>query len=83
VGNLSPTYPQRSREVGESGVVLLAFDVDSAGGAANILVKESSGYPRLDQAAVESLRQSCFEPATENGKSVASHTELRISFELK
>ncbi len=46
-------YPPESRAAGERGVVILRLVVDGNGRPSGVSVVKSSGYPRLDRAAVE------------------------------
>ena len=47
------SYPPESRAAGEHGVVILRIVVDGNGRPTSVTVGRSSGYPRLDRAAVE------------------------------
>ena len=47
------SYPPESRAAGEHGVVILRLVVDGNGRPTAVTVGRSSGYPRLDCAAVE------------------------------
>ncbi len=53
---IKPEYPRISRELGEEGNVILQVEMSSGGGA-DIKVIKSSGYPRLDKAAVNALEK--------------------------
>jgi protein TonB len=46
-------YPPESRAAGEHGVVILRLTVDGSGRPTAVSVAKSSGFPRLDRAAVE------------------------------
>lgn len=61
------TYPRVSRELGEQGSVLLRVLVDERGRPTDIQVVKSSGYPRLDQQAVQAMRAARFKPHVEDG----------------
>lgn len=61
------TYPRISRELGEQGSVLLRVLVDEQGRPIDIQVAKSSGYPRLDQQAVQAMRAARFKPHVEDG----------------
>jgi len=51
------SYPYAARTRRQEGTVLLAFRLDHAGGlAGEPHVLQSSGYPRLDAAAIEAVR---------------------------
>ena len=47
------SYPPESRAAGEHGVVILRLVVDGGGRPTSVTVGRSSGYPRLDRAAIE------------------------------
>ncbi len=79
----APTYPRESRVRGESGVVLVAATVGADGVCVSARIERSSGFPRLDNAALDTVRQSRFEPATLDGRPVASEERLEIAFELE
>ena len=53
----APTYPPESLRAQEQGTVLLLIEVDSDGHVGRVTITESSGYRRLDQAAVEAVKQ--------------------------
>lgn len=61
------TYPRVSRELGEQGSALLRVLVDERGRPTEIQVVKSSGYPRLDQQAVQAMRNARFKPHVEDG----------------
>lgn len=61
------TYPRVSRELGEQGSTLLRVLVDERGRPTDIQVVKSSGYPRLDQQAVQAMRAARFKPHVEDG----------------
>jgi protein TonB len=46
-------YPPESRAAGEQGVVILRITVNAQGRPTDVRVVGSSGYPRLDRAAIE------------------------------
>ena len=47
------SYPPESRTAGEQGVVILRLTVDGNGRPTAVSIAKSSGFPRLDRAAVE------------------------------
>lgn len=51
-----PSYPALARRRGEEGRVTVRADIDSDGVPRRVGVDVSSGYPALDQAAVEAVR---------------------------
>ena len=83
LGVIRPEYPRLSRERNEQGVVFLQFTVQKNGAVSDPKIIESSGYPRLDQAALHAVSQARFEPAQVNGNQEDSFTELKIRFQLE
>lgn len=63
-----PVYPRESRRRGEEGTVLLEVEVRPDGRVGMIKILQSSGYPRLDQAAVEALRKAQYVQKSGDGK---------------
>ncbi len=61
------TYPRISRELNEQGTAVLRVLVDEQGRPIEIQVAKSSGYPRLDQQAVQAMRAARFKPHVEEG----------------
>jgi protein TonB len=53
---LAPSYPALSQRLGEEGVVIFNLHVDSTGRVLSFELRESSGYPRLDKAAIDAVR---------------------------
>ncbi len=75
------TYPAVSRKRGEEGSVMLAFTVSETGRVGDIQVVKSSGYKRLDTAAVKAIGNAKFTPAFKDGEPIRS--ELTQSFNFK
>ena len=53
----APAYPAESLRAHEQGTVVLLIEVAENGQASSVRVKESSGYRRLDQAAIEVVQR--------------------------
>jgi protein TonB len=81
--DLAKEYPPLSQRLGEEGTVLLALEVAADGSIADAQVRSSSGYPRLDNAALSAVRKAHFKPATINGTPIASKVRLPIRYELR
>jgi periplasmic protein TonB len=63
-----PSYPMSSRRLGESGALALDILVGADGHVRDAKVSQSSGYDRLDQAALSEAKQHWrLRPATRNG----------------
>ena len=63
LNNPKPDYPAISRRIGEEGHVRLSVYILADGRVGDIRLKQSSGYPRLDQAAIEAVRRWRYLPA--------------------
>jgi len=48
-----------------------------------VTVLNSSGFPRLDEAAMNAIRKWAFKPAMNAGQAVQSWTRVQVKFELK
>lgn len=53
----APAYPAMSRRLRETGLVLVEVQLDAKGWVANARVLQSSGYARLDGAALAAVQQ--------------------------
>lgn len=77
-------YPRLSRRNGESGRVLVRAFIGAADGVPrSVRIDKSSGFMRLDEAAVSAVQQARFKPHTENGQPVEGWTVIPIEFELE
>lgn len=86
VGFLEPlrvTYPPMSRRLREEGRVLLRILVDPQGVPAQVVVTETSGHPRLDEAAAGAARRARLRPYTENGIARTVWVLLPVVFNLE
>jgi periplasmic protein TonB len=71
-----PNYPVISKRRGESGTAYVHFVVGLSGNLENISLQKSSGYDRLDQAALDAVKESSCKPYLENGVPVrAAYTQ--------
>lgn len=80
--NPAPSYPPIARRNGEQGRVLLRVHVSPAGMPDAVEVRTSSGSPRLDNAALETVRRWRFVPARQGDETVAAWVLVPISFTL-
>ncbi len=78
--NRKPEYPKMSQRLNEQGTVVLTVLVKSDGSAGDVEVKSSTGFPRLDRAAMEAVRSWHFNPATIDGKPIDKTYEVPITF---
>jgi protein TonB len=79
----APEYPRLSKRNAESGRVMVRVFIDTAGLPRNVQVSSSSGFVRLDDAAVAAVQKARFKPYTENGQPAAAWTNVPINFELE
>jgi protein TonB len=77
-----PEYPSISKRIGEEGRVVLRVLVNEKGRTESVEVQTSSGSSRLDEAAKQALKRAQFKPHTEDGKAVAMHAIVPITFQL-
>ncbi len=80
--NTAAGYPIMSLRFREQGTVKVRFLIKNNGSVSNVEVKSSSGYPRLDNAAVDTVRTWSFTPATEDGKPVDIWYQTELTFKL-
>lgn len=78
-----PVYPPFSRRLGEAGVVVVLVELDEQGLVAAAHVKTSSGYPRLDEAALAAVKTWRCTPATRNGQPVRAIALQPFNFILQ
>lgn len=81
--NPKPPYPSISRRMGEEGVVQLRVSVDASGNVQQIEIHRGSGYPRLDQSALQTVRRWRFVPARQGNQPVSSWVIVPIQFSLR
>lgn len=80
--NPAPAYPLLSRKQGEQGRVLLRVFVSAEGTAADVEVRDSSGWQRLDRAAMEAVQRWRFTPAHQGAQTVGAWVLVPIHFSL-
>ena len=78
-----PPYPLVSRANDEEGTVYLRVSIAPNGRAGEVQVERSSGFPRLDQAAIKAIREWRFAPATRGGQAVVSWVTVPVKFQLR
>jgi len=90
VGNLDerllegnpPRYPIESRRKREQGTVLLRLLIGSDGRVSEISIAQSSGFPRLDQAALQAVRTWRWQPTIRDGQPVEVRGIYSMPFAL-
>ena len=79
---LQPSYPEASRSRGEQGVVLLKVEVLANGRVGQLEVEKSSGYERLDERALRTVKGWRFKPALKGREVVACWINIPVRFNL-
>jgi TonB family protein len=80
---LLETPPLADADALDTGTVLLSVNTDSAGRVLSAGVRRSSGSARLDSLAVRQIRQSRFQAAVKNNRSVPSSFAYPYRFQKK
>lgn len=82
LNNPAPVYPPMARRLGEQGRVLLKVLVSESGNAEKVQLENSSGYNKLDQAAIEAVKQWTFIPAKRSNQAISAYVLVPIKFSL-
>ncbi|BEV71821.1 energy transducer TonB [Paludibacterium sp. THUN1379] len=82
LNNPDPTYPALSQRLGEEGVVVLSVLILANGNVAEVAVQRSSGYPRLDEAALAAVRRWHYRPARRAGVAIDYRYSQPIRFSI-
>jgi periplasmic protein TonB len=81
--NPAPAYPPAARRAGHEGRVLLRVLVTAQGRASTVQIQTSSGHARLDEAALETVRQWRFVPAKRGAEAIEDWVLVPIVFQLE
>ena len=79
---VEPVYPPVSRRNGEEGTVRLKVLVDANGRPADVQVANTSGFARLDQAAIQAVKRWKFVAATNGSQAIQTWTQVAVTFKL-
>jgi protein TonB len=77
-----PLYPLLARRRHQQGLVILSLTVSASGRPARVRLKETSGFPTLDEAAVKAVKDWEFDPARIGAIRVESEIEVPVRFTL-
>lgn len=77
-----PQYPDRDREDGNEGTVVLRVLVDESGKPGHIDVLRSSGFSSLDEAGRAAARGALFKPYREDGRALPVYVIVPLRFQL-
>ncbi len=79
-----PDYPALARRLGEQGNVHLSLTISATGDVTGANIVQSSGFPDLDQTAVDWVMAHWkYKPATHGGIAVPSQTQAVVVFNLR
>lgn len=81
--NPAPTYPPMSRRQQEEGTVMLKVRVSSEGKAKEVQVEQTSGFNRLDMAALRAVTDWQFVPARRGERAEEAWVRVPIHFQLR
>jgi periplasmic protein TonB len=81
--NPLPPYPRESNRLQEEGQVMLSVYILADGTAGEIKLKRSSGYPRLDKAAMETVQRWRFQPARRGNEAIPWWYDVPVTFSLE
>ncbi len=80
--NPKPDYPAEARRERQEGVVMVSVEVGADGRPGDVSLARSSGFPLLDQAAIQAVRRWTFDPARAAGLAVSSRVSVPVRFSL-
>lgn len=81
--NAAPPYPTTSRHLREAGRVVVRVLIGSSGQILDVVLQRSSGFDRLDQVSIETVRGWRFEPAAYRGRSETQWVQVPINFVME
>ncbi len=78
-----PSYPASLLSKGIGGKVQIACEIDETGRLVSSKIRQSSGQPELDKAALAAVAKYKFKPATKGGRKVRATCVVPFNFEVK
>lgn len=81
--NPQPVYPAASRRLNEQGISRLRVLVGADGRVQNLELEKSSGFARLDAAAMSTVRDWKFAPARQGDSAVPAWVLVPINWKLE
>ena len=80
IHQVPPEYPESEKEAGHEGAVWIKALVGKDGSVLEATAFKSSGYPLLDDAALDVALENKFKPATKDGEPVAMWVTYKVNF---
>ncbi|WP_260858883.1 energy transducer TonB [Paraburkholderia sp. BCC1885] len=77
-----PDYPYLSKRTNETGTAVIRFVVGLTGTIEEVRLQKSSGFARLDSAALDAMHASACHPYMEDGKPVRATYSQPFTFSL-
>ncbi|MEL0649316.1 TonB family protein [Pseudoalteromonas agarivorans] len=78
----NPEYPQNKARQMRDGIVVVEFDVDTAGFVKNPEVVSSEGGKEFERSALTALKKWRYAPKFENGQPVIASTQVQLDFKI-
>jgi len=78
-----PDYPANEIRMNHAGTVMLSIYVLENGRVGDVRVEQSSGFPRLDDAAARAAKRWRLKPGSQDGRPMAMWKTIPITFQLK
>ena len=75
-----PPYPQLAMQSGEQGTIVLLLGGDAAGNVTSVTIKETSGFPFLDQATVEYIKNHWHLPTNTGTRFFQTSITYKLQF---
>lgn len=80
----SRIYPRAARDAGEEGVAVVGVSVSAGGSVTRAWLEQSTGYDRLDRAALKAAYQWSFTPARNAaGEPIAGESRVTVRYQLE
>jgi len=83
LNNAPPPYPPLSKRLGEQGKVIVRAFIEVNGSASKAEIRNSSGYERLDQTALQTVLKWRYIPGKRAGVPEAMWFNIPINFVLE
>jgi protein TonB len=83
LNNPPPAYPRISKRMGEQGTVIVRVFIGLQGTAEQAEIRTSSGYDRLDKAALDTVQRWRYVPGKRHGTPEAMWFNVPVRFVLE
>jgi protein TonB len=83
LSNPPPPYPPLSKRLGEQGQVVVRARIEANGTASQAEIRTSSGFDRLDQAALQTVKRWRYVPGKRAGVPEPMWFNIPIRFVLE